>query len=361
MEKFNFSAGPAVLPQEVLSQITEEMADWQGSGLSILSMGHRTDEFTVILQAAEQDCRALLGIPDNYRVLFMQGGAVAQNAIIPLNLVKKSKETAVIDFIHTGYWSGRAMEDVAKYACVHVAASAKESQFTTIPHKSSWQLSPSAEYVHVCTNETVHGVEFNFTPDVGDVPLVADMSSHIFSRPIDVTKYGVIFAGAQKNMGIAGLTLVIVRDDLICGAQANCPAAFDWVNVAKNHSRFNTPPVFAIYVAGLMFKWLLQQGGLENIAKQNSLKSHLLYDCIDASSLYANAVSRDCRSRMNVPFSLRDPVLDTAFLAAAKQQGLLQLQGHRVLGGMRASLYNAMPAKGVESLVDFMREFERLS
>lgn len=356
---FNFSAGPAVLPQEVLQQAAAEMLDWQGSGLSVMEMSHRGPEFMAIIEAAQRDLRELLAIPANYRILFMQGGAVAQNSIIPLNLLGRCAQPASIDFIHTGHWSGRSIADAGRYAKVNVAASSQATNFTTIPTMESWALSKDAAYVHVCTNETVHGVEFHFTPDTGAVPLVADMSSHILSRPVDISRYGVIFAGAQKNMGIAGLTVVIVREDLIGHALPCCPSAFDWRNVADNGSMFNTPPTFAIYMAGLVFQWLKRQGGVAAIEQRNIEKAALLYGYLDATDFYRNPVASDCRSRMNVPFFLRDETLNEAFLAGANARGLLQLRGHRATGGMRASIYNALPLEGVQALVEYLRDFER--
>ncbi|MEA5097158.1 MAG: 3-phosphoserine/phosphohydroxythreonine transaminase [Burkholderiaceae bacterium] len=356
--KFNFSAGPAALPEEVLQQVAAEMLDWRGNGLSVMEMSHRSPEFGVIMRTAQQDLRDLLAIPSNYRILFMQGGAIAQNAIVPLNLVGRKKKPATIDFVHTGHWSGRSVADARKYGNVNVAATSQSTNFTTIPPRQTWKLSPDAAYVHVCTNETVHGVEFHFTPEVGTVPLVADMSSHILSRTIDVTKYGVIFAGAQKNMGIAGLTVVVVRDDLVGHALPCCPSAFDWKNVADNDSMFNTPPTFAIYLAGLVFQWLKRQGGVAAIEQRNIAKAALLYDVLDSTDFYRCPVARDCRSRMNVPFFLRDESLEDAFLNGAAERGLVQLRGHRSIGGMRASIYNAMPTEGVQALVEYLREFE---
>lgn len=359
MRKFNFSAGPSALPEEVLRQAAEEMLDWHGSGMSVMEMSHRGPEFMSILENTRNDLRELLAVPNNYQILFMQGGAVAQNAIIPLNLVGRKSKPATIDFIHTGFWSGRAMDDARKYAQVNVAASSDAVGFASIPARKDWKLSEDAAYVHICTNETIHGVEYHFTPEVGEVPLVADMSSHILSRPIDVSRYGVIFACAQKNMGIAGLTLAIVRDDLIGQALPICPSAFDWKKVAEAGSMFNTPPAYAIYISGLLSQWLTRQGGLVAIEKRNIEKSDLLYDYLDSTGFYRNAVSKDCRSRMNVQFSLQDASLDQAFLDSAQENGLLQLKGHRATGGMRASIYNAMPVEGINALVEFMREFER--
>ena len=356
---FNFSAGPAALPEEVLRQAADEMLDWRGSGLSVMEMSHRSPEFQTILHAAQRDLRDLLAIPTNYRILFMQGGAVAQNAIIPLNLVGSKARPATVDVIHTGHWSGRALAEARKYAQVNIAASTQASQFTTLPPQDTWQLSPDAAYIHLCSNETVHGVEFQSDPATGDVPLVADMSSNILSRVIDVAKYGVIFGGAQKNLGIAGLTFVIVRDDLIGHALPACPSAFDWKNVVEQDSLFNTPPAYAIYLASLVLQWLKRQGGVAAIEQRNIAKAASLYGYLDSTDFYRTPVAHDCRSRMNVPFFLHDPALDGAFLAGARQRGLLQLRGHRTLGGMRASIYNAMPPEGVNALIDYLRDFEK--
>ncbi|GAB3539043.1 3-phosphoserine/phosphohydroxythreonine transaminase [Noviherbaspirillum agri] len=356
---YNFSAGPAVLPQEVLRQAADEMLDWHGSGMSVMEMSHRGKEFISIYEAAERDLRELLGVPSNYRILFLQGGGIGENAIVPLNLVGMKPQPAVVDFINTGSWSSKSIKEAKKYCNVNVAASSEAQKFTSIPARDSWKLSNDAAYVHVCTNETIDGVEFNFTPDVGDVPLVADMSSNILSRVIDVSKYGVIFGGAQKNIGPAGLTLVIVRDDLIGHALSICPSAFDWKLVAENHSMYNTPPTYAIYIAGLVFQWLKRQGGVAAMEQRNIAKAALLYDCLDSTEFYLNKVAKDCRSRMNIPFFLRDEELNDAFLAGAKEHGLLQLKGHKSVGGMRASIYNAMPIEGVQALVGYMKDFEK--
>jgi phosphoserine aminotransferase len=356
---FNFAAGPAALPQEVLTQAAAEMRDWGSSGLSVMEMSHRGKEFMSIMETAQRDIRELLAVPDNYRVLFMQGGAIAQNAIVPMNLVGQREKPATVDFVHTGHWSQKSIAEADKYCRVNIAASAEGTQFTSVPPRDTWQLTPDAAYVHVCTNETIGGVEYHFVPDVGDVPLVADMSSHILSRQIDVARYGVIYGGAQKNIGPAGLTLVIVREDLLGHALSICPSAFDWEVVAENDSMYNTPPTYAIYIAGLVFQWLKRQGGLEQIEKRNIAKAALLYDYLDSTDFYRNPVARDCRSRMNVPFFLHDESLNDAFLAGADARGLLQLKGHKSVGGMRASIYNAMPIEGVQALVGYLQEFER--
>ncbi|HJV86534.1 MAG TPA: 3-phosphoserine/phosphohydroxythreonine transaminase [Noviherbaspirillum sp.] len=356
---YNFSAGPAVLPQEVLQLAADEMLDWHGSGMSVMEMSHRGKEFISIYEAAERDLRDLLAVPANYRILFLQGGGIGENAIVPMNLLGRKPQPAVVDFVHTGSWSGKSIKEAKKYCTANVAASSESQKFAAIPPRDTWKLSKDAAYVHICTNETIDGVEFQYTPDVGEVPLVADMSSHILSRAIDVSKYGVIFGGAQKNIGPAGLTLVIVREDLIGHALTICPSAFDWKLVAENHSMYNTPPTYAIYIAGLVFQWLKKQGGVAAMEQRNIAKAALLYDYLDSTGFYTNKVAKDCRSRMNVPFFLKDESLNDAFLAGAKERNLLQLKGHKSVGGMRASIYNAMPVEGVQALVDYLKEFER--
>jgi len=352
---FNFSAGPAVLPEEVLRQAAEEMLDWHGSGMSVMEMSHRGKEFISIHAAAERDLRELLAIPANYKVLFMQGGAIGENAIVPMNLLRGRTGA---DYVDTGEWSKKSIKEAQKYAKVNVAASSAATGYDRVPARSDWKLDPNAAYVHVCSNETIGGVEYHFTPDVGDVPLVADMSSDILSRPIDVARYGLIYGGAQKNIGPAGLTIVIVREDLLGQALPITPSAFDYKTVADNDSMYNTPPTYAIYIAGLVFQWLKAQGGLTAMAERNRAKAAVLYDFLDSSAFYASPVQRDCRSLMNVPFKLRDEALDAAFLKGAGARGLLQLKGHRSVGGMRASIYNAMPVGGVKALVAYMQEFE---
>ena len=356
---YNFAPGPAVLPEEVLQQAAAEMLDWHGSGMSVMEMSHRGKEFISIYEAAERDLRELLAVPSNYRVLFLQGGGIGENAIVPMNLLGRKSQPATADFIHTGSWSGKSIKEAKKYGNVNVAASSEAAKFAYIPPRDSWKLSKDAAYVHVCTNETIDGVEFQYTPDVGDVPLVADMSSHILSRVIDVSKYGVIYGGAQKNIGPAGVTLVIVREDLIGHALSICPSAFDWKLAAENHSMYNTPPTYAIYIAGLVFQWLKRQGGVAAMEQRNIAKAALLYDYLDSTDFYSNHIAKDCRSRMNVPFFLRDESLNDAFLAGAKDRNLLQLKGHKSVGGMRASIYNAMPMEGVQALVDYLKEFEK--
>jgi phosphoserine aminotransferase len=355
---FNFSAGPAVLPQEVLRQAAAEMTDWHGSGMSVMEMSHRGEEFMSIHAAALRDIRELLAVPENYKILFLQGGGLGENAIVPMNLLGRKPQPAVVDFIQTGSWTTKSLKEARKYCTVNVAASSEESKFTTIPPRDSWKLTSDAAYVHICTNETIDGVEYQFTPDVGSVPLVADMSSHILARPVDVSKYGVIFGGAQKNIGPAGLTVVIVREDLIGHALPICPSAFDWKVVSENNSMYNTPPTYAIYIAGLVFQWLKRQGGVAAIEQRNIAKAAMLYDYLDSTGFYQNRVAVEHRSRMNVPFFLHDETHNTAFLAGAKERGLLQLKGHKSVGGMRASLYNAMPIEGVQALVAYLKEFE---
>ncbi len=356
MRVFNFSAGPAVLPEEVLRQAAAEMLDWRGSGMSVMEMSHRGKEFIAIADKAEADLRTLLAIPANYRVLFLQGGAIGENAIIPMNLLRGR---SVADYVNTGEWSKKSIKEARKYCTVNVAASSEDQQFTCVPAQTSWKLSPDPAYVHVCTNETIAGVEYQWTPQTGDVPLVADMSSHILSRVVDVSKFGVIYGGAQKNMGPAGLTLVIVRDDLLDRALPITPSAFHWKEQAEADSMLNTPPTYAIYIAGLVFEWLLAAGGLAAIERRNVAKSKLLYDYLDSTAFYRNAVRPEDRSRMNVTFRLHDEALDARFLEGAREHGMVQLKGHRAVGGMRASIYNAMPVEGVQALVAYLRDFEK--
>ena len=309
----------------------------------------------MLFRSAEALLRELLGVPSNYKVLFMQGGAMAENAIVPMNMLRGK---ASADYIHTGEWSKKSIAEAKKYAKVNVAASGEASRFTSIPARETWQLDPNAAYVHICANETIGGVEYHFTPDTAAVPLVADMSSNILSRPVDVAKYGLIYGGAQKNIGPAGLTIVIVRDDLIGQAHPFTPSAFDYKQQADNDSMLNTPPTYAVYIAGLVFKWIKARGGLAAMAEHNRVKAKVLYDYLDGSGFYSNPVARADRSLMNVPFRLKDEALDDAFLKGAQARGMVQLKGHRSVGGMRASIYNAMPVDGVQALVDYMKEFE---
>ena len=362
---YNFSAGPAVLPKEVLAQAAAEMLDWHGSGMSVMEMSHRGPEFISIYKQAEADLRELLAVPPEFKILFMQGGGLGENAIVPLNLSR----AGTVDFVVTGSWSQKSRKEAGKYAAeVHTAASGEASSFTTLPDPSTWQLSRGASYVHICSNETIHGVEFQQLPDLkalgSDAPLVIDFSSHVASRPVDWSRVGLAFGGAQKNLGPAGVTLVVVREDLIGHALPICPSAFDYKNVADADSRYNTPPTWGIYIAGLTFQWLKRQRegkftGIAAIEARNIAKSTLLYDFIDQSGFYVNKVAMNARSRMNIPFLLADDELNDAFLAGAKERGLLQLKGHKSVGGMRASIYNAMPIAGVQALVAYMREFER--
>jgi phosphoserine aminotransferase len=353
---YNFSAGPAVLPEPVLKQAAEEMLDWHGSGMSVMEMSHRGREFIEIHAAAKADLRELLAVPSNYKVLFLQGGAAAQFALVPMNLLR-GRQTA--DYINTGYWSKKAISEAKKYCKVNVAASSEDANFSYAPGQDKWRLDPRAAYVHYTPNETIGGVEFHWIPDSGDVPLVADASSHILSRPLDASRYGLVYAGAQKNIGPAGLTIVIVRDDLVGGAAPGTPSVFDYKIQAENDSMINTPPTFAVYVAGLVFQWLKKLGGLGRMEQINIEKARLVYDYLDRTEFYHSPVAREDRSRMNIPFTLRSAALDSEFLRQAEGHGLTQLKGHRSVGGMRASIYNAMPVDGVKMLVEFMREFER--
>ena len=353
---YNFSAGPAVLPREVLEQARDELVNWQGCGMSVMEMSHRGKEFMGIAAQAEADLRELMAIPANYKVLFLQGGASAQFAMVPMNLLR-GKSSA--DYLNTGEWSKKAIKEAKKYCTVNIAASSEDKNFSYAPSQGQWKLSPDAAYVHYTPNETIGGVEIFWTPQTGDVPLVADMSSTILSRPVDVSKFGVIYAGAQKNIGPAGLTIVIVREDLIGQTLAGTPTMFDYKTHADNESMYNTPPTYGIYMAGLVFKWLKHKGGLSAMESHNITKANLLYGYLDSSTLYHCPTAKENHSRMNVPFTLKDAVLDDAFLKGAKERGLIQLKGHRSVGGMRASIYNAMPIDGVEVLVAYMQEFEK--
>lgn len=361
---YNFSAGPAAMPEEVLQQAAAEMLDWHGTGMGVMEMSHRGKAFMSIATAAEADVRELLAVPSNFRILFMQGGGLAENAIVPLNLSRGG----TVDVVVTGGWSQKSAREARKYAHVHLAASNEDTGHTTLPDPTTWQLSPEAHYVHLCSNETIHGVEFHELPDLkalgSTAPLVIDFSSHVASRPVDWSRVGLAFGGAQKNLGPAGVTLVVVREDLLGHALPICPSAFDYRLVADNASMYNTPPTYGIYMVGLTFQWLKRQreAGLTGVAAmevRNRAKADLLYGFIDQSSFYVNRVEKLGRSRMNIPFFLRDESRNEAFLAGAQAHGLLQLKGHKSVGGMRASLYNAMPLAGVEALVAYMREFER--
>lgn len=352
----NFSAGPAALPPAVLEQVRDELLDWHASGMSVMEMSHRGKEFMGIAEKAEADLRSLLSVPDNYRVLFLQGGATAQFSMVPINLLRGGERA---DYFHTGSWSKKAIAEAKRFCQVNIVASGEADGFTDIPPPRQWRLDPKAAYVHYTPNETIHGVEFHEIPQVADRPLVGDFSSTLLSRPLDVSHFGVIYAGAQKNIGPAGLTVVIVRDDLIGKPLEGMPILVDYSVQAEAGSMYNTPPAFAWYVAGLVFDWIKREGGLAAMAERNRAKAGKLYEAIDASDFYRNPVAPRVRSWMNVPFVLADPELDARFLAEAKDVGLVGLKGHRSVGGMRASLYNAVPMASVEALVEFMREFER--
>ena len=349
---YNFSAGPAVLPVEVLETAREDMLDWRGCGMSVMEMSHRGKEFTAIAEEAETDLRELMAIPSHYKVLFLQGGASAQFSMIPMNLLRGK---ASADYVNTGEWSKKAISEAGKFCRVNVAGSSEDRNFTYAP--KSLELDPDAAYVHYTPNETIGGVEFGWIPETGDVPLVADMSSNILSREVDISKFGLIYAGAQKNIGPAGLTIVIVREDLVGGAGKAIPTMFDYRIHADNGSMYNTPPTYGIYIAGLVFKWLKANGGIAEMERRNIEKAKLLYDYLDSTDFYHNPVAVEDRSRMNVPFTLKDASLDEAFLKGAQARNMVQLKGHRSVGGMRASIYNAMPVEGVRALVEFMREF----
>jgi phosphoserine aminotransferase len=354
--KLNFSAGPAALPEEVLKQAQEEILDWHGYGLSIMEMSHRSKEYVSVAEQAEQDLRDLMHVPDNYKVLFLQGGATSQFSMVPMNLLR-GKKTA--DYINTGVWSKKAIKEAQRYCDVNIVATTEQNNFTSAPAQNQLKLDANAAYVHYTPNETIGGVEFDYIPDTGSVPLVADMSSSILSRAIDVSRFGLIYAGAQKNIGPAGLTVVIVRDDLLGQTLAGTPTMFDYAVHAAADSMNNTPPTFGWYLAGLVFQWLKRQGGIEGIEAINKRKAEKLYQAIDQSSFYANPVAIANRSWMNVPFTLADANLDNLFIEESEQAGLLNLQGHRSVGGMRASIYNAVPETAVDALIEFMQHFER--
>lgn len=357
---YNFSAGPAVLPEEVLRQAAEEMLDWHGSGMSVMEMSHRGKEFISIYEEAERTVRTLLQVPANFRILFMQGGGLGENAIVPMNLSRGG----AVDFVITGSWSQKSLKEAGKYANVRAAASNEADGHHSLPPVASWQLRDEASYVHICSNETIHGVEYPELPDLqalgSRAPLVADVSSHILSRTIDWSRVGLAFAGAQKNIGPAGVTLVFVREDLLDRALPICPSAFSYRLVADNQSMFNTPPTYGIYIAGLVFQWIQRQGGVEEMERRAIARSRLVYDYLDHNGgFYRNPVAPTARSRMNIPFFLADESLNEAFLAGAREAGLLQLKGHKSVGGMRASLYNAMPLTGAQALVDYLQDFAR--
>jgi phosphoserine aminotransferase len=352
----NFSSGPATLPESVLQQAAAEMLDWRGSGMSVMEMSHRGPEFMDILAQAQGLLRELLGVPDNYTVLFLQGGAIAENAILPLNLMGR---TGQADYVVNGVWSQKSMTEAAKYGQVNLSASSEDSGFLSMPAQAEWRLSPQAAYVHYCSNETIGGVECHWTPETGHVPLVADMSSNMLSAPLEVSKFGVIYAGAQKNMGPSGVTVVIVRNELLGAALPITPAAFNYQLQAEQGSMYNTPPTYAIYIMGLVLQHVKREGGLSAMLEHNQRKAALLYDFIDHSQMFSNRVARQDRSRMNVTFFLRDDGLNAAFLEGAQAKGMVQLRGHRSAGGMRASIYNAMPLSSVQTLVNYMHQFEK--
>ncbi|HLU07927.1 MAG TPA: 3-phosphoserine/phosphohydroxythreonine transaminase [Woeseiaceae bacterium] len=351
---FNFSAGPAVLPEAVLKQVREDIPDWHG-GMSVMEVSHRSKEFIAVAETAEQDLRDLLSIPDDYAVLFVQGGATMQFSMVPLNLTGPGD---TVDYVQTGAWSKKAIAEARRFCNVNVVADSSDSNFCHIPPESDWRLSEDAAYLHYTPNETIGGVEFHYVPDSGEVPLVADLSSTILSRPIDVSRFGILYAGAQKNIAPAGITVVVVRKDLLSREREQVPTLLTYKVYAESGSMINTPPTFTWYVAGLVFKHLKAQGGLEAVAERNARKAAKLYEAIDSSSYYSNPVSKDARSWMNVPFVLRDPSADAKFLSEADAAGLRNLKGHRSVGGMRASIYNAMPEEGVDRLIEFMRDFE---
>ena len=356
---FNFAAGPATVPEEVLQQAADELLNWRGLGASVMEISHRGKEFMEVYEEAIQDLRALMNIPDSYEILLLQGGGIGQNAAIPMNLMGLGKNGPKADFLVTGVWSEKSFKEAEKYGVANLVASSAAEGFNTIPPRSSWNLSEDAAYVHYCANETIGGVEFPDIPEVGNTLLVADISSNILSKEMDITKCGVWFGGAQKNIGPSGVTIVIVRKDLLGHSMSITPTIWDWAQQAANQSMLNTPPTFSIYMAGLGFKWLQKQGGVKAIEKRNQEKADLLYQFLDHSSLYENRVPKEYRSKMNVTFFLKDESLNAAFLAQSSTAGLLALRGHKAAGGMRASIYNAMPIEGVKCLLDFMRDFER--
>jgi phosphoserine aminotransferase len=354
---FNFAAGPAALPLQVLEQAREELTDWRGSGMSVMEVSHRSKAFVAVAEEAESLLRSLLSVPTGYKVLFLQGGATGQFAAIPMNLTAPG---AAADYVNTGSWSKKAIGEAKRLQVkVNVAADEAASNYSTVPGQGSLKLTPGAAYVHYTPNETIGGVEFPYVPQTGSVPLVADMSSTILSRPIDVARFGLIYAGAQKNIGPSGLCVVIVREDLLGKARPDTPSVWDYQAMAKDGSMLNTPPTFGWYIAGLVLKWIKAEGGLEAMGTRNRAKAELLYRAIDESGFYRSPVAKNCRSWMNVPFTLPRPELEQTFLTEAKAAGLVSLEGHRSVGGMRASLYNAMPLEGVQALVAFMKEFQR--
>ncbi|MEY4587686.1 MAG: Phosphoserine aminotransferase [Pseudomonadota bacterium] len=352
---YNFSAGPAVLPKSVMLRAQAEMIDWHDSGMSVMEMSHRGKHYMSIIEKVESDFRSLFNVPKNYKVLFLQGGAIAQNSMVPLNLLNGKKANYVV----SGYWSKRSYQDALPFGDMSIAASSESIGYTKAPDLKEWKIDSSASYIHFCSNETIHGVEYFDLPSVKTIPVVADMSSHILSRPVDISQFGVIYAGAQKNIGPAGLTIVIVRDDLLEVASPLTPSVFNWKTQAENQSMINTPTTYSIYMAGLVFEWLIELGGLAAIEKQNIKKAELLYNYIDSSDFYSNPIDIKYRSRMNVPFRIQNEDLHASFVTGAENLGMIGLKGHRLVGGIRASIYNAMPIEGVQALVDYMKDFEK--
>jgi phosphoserine aminotransferase len=352
---YNFSAGPAVLPKSVMLRAQAEMIDWHDSGMSVMEMSHRGKHYMSIIEKVESDFRSLFNVPKNYKVLFLQGGAIAQNSMVPLNLLNGKKANYVV----SGYWSKRSYQDALPFGDMSIAASSESIGYTKAPDLKEWKIDSSASYIHFCSNETIHGVEYFDLPSVKTIPVVADMSSHILSRPVDISQFGVIYAGAQKNIGPAGLTIVIVRDDLLEVASPLTPSVFNWKTQAENQSMINTPTTYSIYMAGLVFEWLIELGGLAAIEKQNIKKAELLYNYIDSSDFYSNSIDIKNRSRMNVPFRILNEDLHASFVTGAENLGMIGLKGHRLVGGIRASIYNAMPIEGVQALVDYMKDFEK--
>jgi len=352
---YNFSAGPAVLPKSVMLRAQAEMIDWHDSGMSVMEMSHRGKHYMSIIEKVESDFRSLFNVPKNYKVLFLQGGAIAQNSMVPLNLLNGKKANYVV----SGYWSKRSYQDALPFGDMSIAASSESIGYTKAPDLKEWKIDSSASYIHFCSNETIHGVEYFDLPSVKTIPVVADMSSHILSRPVDISQFGVIYAGAQKNIGLAGLTIVIVRDDLLEVASPLTPSVFNWKTQAENQSMINTPTTYSIYMAGLVFEWLIELGGLAAIEKQNIKKAELLYNYIDSSDFYSNPIDIKNRSRMNVPFRIQNEDLHASFVTGAENLGMIGLKGHRLVGGIRASIYNAMPIEGVQALVDYMKDFEK--
>lgn len=355
MRVYNFSAGPAILPEEVLKRAADEMLEYGETGQSVMEMSHRSKEYQAIIDSVEASLRRVMSIPDNYKVLFLQGGASSQFAMIPLNLMNKNHKA---DFVLTGQWANKAYQEASRYGTANVVASSKDKTFSYIPELDPAKFDPDADYFHICYNNTIYGTRFNELPDTKGVPIIADMSSCILSEPVDVSKYGMIYAGAQKNMGPAGLTVVIIREDLIGNAMDITPTMFNYQTHADNGSMYNTPPTYGIYILGLVLDWIEQKGGLEAMAELNKKKAELLYNFLDSSKLFKATVQGKDRSLMNVPFVTGSDELDAQFVKEAKVAGLINLKGHRSVGGMRASIYNAMPIEGVEKLVAFMKEFE---